>query len=261
MKKVETEIEIEATPDEVWHALTNAEELKRWFPLDARVKPGPGGSVWLSWGEGSDWESPIDLWQPAKRLRTLETMPQPDGAAPLKVAVDYILAEAHGGKTVLRIVHSGFADTTWDDELDTMKSGWASFAANLKHYLERHRGEARYVAFFRHPTVPISRPDAFRRTLSALAVKSPNGLAVGSRYAASIGSGEVRVFAPPINLTGTVEDLHNGWLMVEVEPGRGQCRPAIWLSLYGEAMGRGPEMQERIRGLLEAEFREAATEG
>jgi hypothetical protein len=31
---------------------TDGEELKRWFPLDARVTPGEGGKIWVSWGEG-----------------------------------------------------------------------------------------------------------------------------------------------------------------------------------------------------------------
>lgn len=89
MKKIEKEIAIDATPDEVWRALTEGEELKRWFPLDARVKPGVGGSVWLSWGEGSEWESPIEIWEPSRHLQTADVTPQPDGAPPLKIAVDY----------------------------------------------------------------------------------------------------------------------------------------------------------------------------
>ena len=41
-------IDIDATPEEVWRALTDAGELMRWFPLQARVTPGKGGSVF--WG-------------------------------------------------------------------------------------------------------------------------------------------------------------------------------------------------------------------
>lgn len=43
-RRVETEIEIDAEIGEVWKALTDENELKRWWPLDARVVQGSGGS-------------------------------------------------------------------------------------------------------------------------------------------------------------------------------------------------------------------------
>jgi len=43
-------IDINATPEDVWRALTDAGELMRWLPLQARVTPGKGGSVF--WGMG-----------------------------------------------------------------------------------------------------------------------------------------------------------------------------------------------------------------
>ena len=45
-------IDIDASADAVWSALTEARELTRWFPLEARVIPGEGGSMYWGWGEG-----------------------------------------------------------------------------------------------------------------------------------------------------------------------------------------------------------------
>jgi len=42
-------LDLDASPDDVWRALTDARELVRWFPLDARVTPGAGGSMVWSW--------------------------------------------------------------------------------------------------------------------------------------------------------------------------------------------------------------------
>ena len=252
MKKVEKEIEIDATPEEVWRALTEGEELKRWFPLDARVTPGVGGVVWLSWGEGSEWEAPIEVWEPKKHLRTVD--------APTKLAVDYFI-ESRGGKTILRLVHSGFGDDMWDDELDTLSSGWASFLANLRHYLEVHPGKARSIAFFRHAPVESPRPDVYRRTMKAMGMDSTDRLKVESRYATTSRNGDhfegvVKVNAPPIHFTGTAENWGNGFLMIEIEPGRERCRPAIWCSLYGPATKEAGALQERLKRLMEEEFRE-----
>lgn len=34
----------------MWRAISDAEELQRWFPLSAEVEPGEGGTVTLAWG-------------------------------------------------------------------------------------------------------------------------------------------------------------------------------------------------------------------
>ncbi|HJX88276.1 MAG TPA: SRPBCC domain-containing protein, partial [Gemmatimonadales bacterium] len=73
----EMALEIAATPDEVWRALTQAEELVRWFPMDARVTPGVGGTMLWNWGEGQDWESRIDVWEPGRRLRLVQDDSRP----------------------------------------------------------------------------------------------------------------------------------------------------------------------------------------
>lgn len=248
-KSVTREITIAADAETVWRALTEGEELKRWFTLDARVRPGEGGAIWMSFGEGMEWETPITVWEPNRRLQTADP-------APNKIAVDYYI-ESKGGETVVRLVHSGFGADSWDEELDTLGSGWMTFLANLRHYLERHRGEPRTVAHFRHPVVPLERRDAFPRVMNALGFSTlPE---VGERYAVTTRGndrleGTVLVSAAPINLTATVENLGDAFLMVEMEPGRGKCRPAMWLSLYGDAQGEAPAAEERLKALLTGAF-------
>lgn len=67
--------------------------------------------------------------------------------------------------------------------------------------------------------------------------------------------GVIKVLAPPINFTATGENWGNAFFMLEIEPGRDRCRPAIWCSLYGAAQKDAPALQERLRKLLEDEFR------
>jgi uncharacterized protein YndB with AHSA1/START domain len=247
--KLERVIEIDADPETVWRALTEGEELKRWFPLDARVTPGVGGAVWLSWGEGIDWETPITVWEPGKHLRTVDS--------PSQVAVDYYI-ESHGGKTVLRLVHSGFSAESWDSEYDNLGAGWAAFLSNLKLYLEHHAGEPRTMVSYRHPPVEMPREEVFNRVMTALGLAGQE-LRKGGRYEATTIegdaiAGEVSVYAPPVNFSGTVETLSNGFVIVEIEPGKTKVRPAIWLSLYGEAGKDAGALQGRIESLLQRAF-------
>ena len=61
-------VEIAAAPAAVWRALTEADELTRWFADEARVTPGLGGRQWVSWGEGGEVESAHRAWSPCERL-------------------------------------------------------------------------------------------------------------------------------------------------------------------------------------------------
>lgn len=242
-KKAVAEVTIDADAEAVWRALSEGEEIKRWFCVDARVKPGAGGSVWMSFGEGMDWETPITIWEPNRHMRTADP-------APNTIAVDYFI-ESLGGETVLRIVHSGFAADAWDDELDTLNAGWRTFAHNLKHYLERHRGQPRTLAYFRHPVVKAPRSEVFPRMLEALGVPL---VGEGERFTGPLFEGIARVAKSPINLSGPLTNHGDGFVMIEIEPGRDQCRPAVWVSLYGDAGREAEDLTARLRDIVTSAF-------
>jgi uncharacterized protein YndB with AHSA1/START domain len=52
-------IEIDAPPDRVWQALTDPDEVVRWFPPVARVTPGVGGNVFWGWQDPWFFDSAI----------------------------------------------------------------------------------------------------------------------------------------------------------------------------------------------------------
>ena len=210
-RQVVKETAIAATPGEVWQALTDARELTRWFPVEARVEPGLGGSIWLSWGEGAGGEAPITAWEPGRRFEWTETR------GPIKLAVDFHL-EARGGSTVVRLVQSGFGDgPEWDDEFHMVTGGWAYFMTHLKWYLERHRGIQRDLISFREK-VSLPRDDVFGR-LVAIA----NNLDA-TPFVNSPASGQAGF---------TIASLNDAILFVEIEPGHDSCRGGFWLSTYG----------------------------
>jgi hypothetical protein len=74
------------------------------------------------------------------------------------------------------------------------------------------------------------------------------------RRSASRLAGVADIVAPPVNFSGTVENLGNAFLMIEIEPGRQRCRPAVWLSLYGDMRSCAAALQEEIRDLLTRTF-------
>src|SRR3954469_2500607 len=163
---IDLTIDIDATLDEVWQALTTGEGSARWFAPYAAVTPGEGGSVSVGWDPKEMWSQPITVWEPLRRMQTASEMPSKDGGV-VRLAVDYYL-EAQGGRVRVRLVHSGFDDSgSWDDYIDGLDAGWTFFLFNLKHAIERHRGVDRrqLSARGRAPTRTI--PSSARRACAS----------------------------------------------------------------------------------------------
>lgn len=210
-REVVKEVVIAATTDEVWQALTDARELTRWFPVDARVEPGVGGSIWISWGEGAGGEAPITAWEPGRRLQWTESR------GPIKLAVDFHIDAREGG-AVVRLVQSGFGDgPEWDDEFHMVTGGWTYFMTHLKWYLEQHRGTPRDLIGFREKT-SLPATEAFARLMDV---------------AASVDATPF-LHSPATHQAGfTIASLRNAILFIEIEPGKDACRGGFWLSTYG----------------------------
>jgi uncharacterized protein YndB with AHSA1/START domain len=145
-RKQEHEIVIDASADAVWKAITDAEELTRWFVEAARVEPGVGGKFWISWGGAEGSPSTIEAWEPNRLLR-VALAPFDMGPAKhdgMKPIIDEYTIERRDGKTVLRLVSSGIPDVKeWDGFYDGTDAGWPSFFRTLRHYLENHAGKPR----------------------------------------------------------------------------------------------------------------------
>ncbi len=76
-RAVAVTVDIAAPADVVWSALTDPTELVRWFPSQAAVTPGVGGTVQWSWDDLWTWETTIDLWEPGRRLRLVQEDQRP----------------------------------------------------------------------------------------------------------------------------------------------------------------------------------------
>ena len=221
-RSIQEEVEIDATPEVVWGALTDAAELTNWFPLAAKGTPGEGGEVWFSWNnEFEGWH--IEVWEENRHLRLvdiLEAQPRP-----FQARVDYHL-EAREGKTLLRLVHSGFpTDVKWDDLVDASQRGWRFELLGLRYYLEHHRGGRRAhvwlrVACAEDPAMVWerllgSRGLAFTGNLSGA---QPNDAYAIQTAAGDVFDGTVMIHAAPKDLALVVENMNRSLLRLRLDP-------------------------------------------
>lgn len=272
-RSLEKSVHVLAPADVVWKALTDAAELVNWFPLEARVKPGAGGSVWMSWKNEYQFDTPIAAWEPSKHLRLIYMEPAkaakpgeagPPFDIPHQVAVDYFL-EGREGETTVRVVQSGFSrDASWDSQYDATVTGWEFQLQGLKLYLERHRGTPRRCIVVRAAIPTVSPEDAWSRIWSAkgmLAVTHPEPTGAGKRYAITTAAGDrlegvAHSFAPPREFSATVTNLNDAWLRIHVDDLRlfGKRDVNFWMSTYGLADSRVEELKGRFEGMFSKLF-------
>lgn len=259
-RRIELSVRVDAPPEEVWKALTEADEIRRWFAPEARVEPGEGGTLWLSWGEGMEGAARIRVWDPPRRLVTSPVAPgKPEREA---MSEEYTLQAADGGTTILRLVQSGFGPgADFDDEYDATTNGWRTFFRMLQHGVGRHRGQP-------SRNLTVCRPVKTTRDEAWAIVKGPKGLGaegrvedlrVGFRYHLGAGTGdvlegEVWHLEPSGYLTLTVDGLNDSLLSVFCE----RCQGAglvsyVWI-LNGPAVNQAEDIGRRWTAWLDSLF-------
>jgi uncharacterized protein YndB with AHSA1/START domain len=66
--EVTREIVFAASPDEVWEALTEPEQLEEWFANDVELDPREGGQGIFRWGDGEERRATVVVAEPNERL-------------------------------------------------------------------------------------------------------------------------------------------------------------------------------------------------
>ena len=256
-RAIRLEIAVAASLDAIWQALSNAEQLRRWFPLEARGTPGPDGAYTVGWGDGGEWTMRVAAWEPPQRLRLVSDAPGGDGAAPEQV-LEWLVA-GRDGAAVVRLVQSGFGPgAEWDEQIEGLTAGWGYFLYNLKHYLERHFGTPREMVWARgQPPEAAADPMAIALGPEGFAI-APGWLSleVGAACPVLLGGtraeGIVEVLRRPRTVGIRIPALGESLLFVERE---GPRRLGLWLSTYGlppERVGAlRREMERRAKTLFE----------
>ena len=194
-RDIELSVELDASPEDVFRAVTDGTELAKWLAPEARAtapEGGKKGTIWISWGEGMSVEHEIEIFDAPKRIR------HPSGKnsetkAPLYA--DWSIEAREGGKATLRLVHSGFSvGADWDDEFEAHARGWKLMLQNLRQSFARHAHEpAVHLPFMSKVESP--RGSLWQKLLGKLGLSAPPK--VGDQFRFTTPKGDV--------LTGVVD--------------------------------------------------------
>jgi len=143
------EVEIDASPEQVWEAIATGPGIDSWFMGRSQVEPGAGGTVRTAIG-ANELESIVTRWEPPHRFgyRGRETE---EGRF---IAFEYQIEGRAGGSTVLRLVASGFLPgDNWEAEFEAMTTGGDLYFQTLVQYLLYFRGRTAWPISVFGPTV------------------------------------------------------------------------------------------------------------
>jgi uncharacterized protein YndB with AHSA1/START domain len=181
-RSVQIEVEVPGTPEEVWQAIATGPGISSWFvPTEFEERDGKPVSVKVELGPGMEIRSPVTAWEPPRKWAAQSDSMVP-GSPP--IANEWSVEARGGGICILRIVQSLFASTDdWDNQLESAKSGLASFLSILRIYLTHFRGQRSAIMKWMVPVAGME-AEAWATLTAALGLK---GLSVGQRCTAPAG--------------------------------------------------------------------------
>ncbi|MEU4533822.1 SRPBCC domain-containing protein [Streptosporangium sp. NPDC023825] len=129
------EIELAATPEQVWDAIATGPGVDSWFMGRTELGTSAGGPAHLT-VMGHTQQATITAYEPGTRLAT-RGAEAPDGRF---MAMEYLVEGRGGGTTVLRLVQHGMLGDDWETEFEAMKAGWPIYLETLRQYLVHFTG-------------------------------------------------------------------------------------------------------------------------
>ena len=234
-RSVEMQLELAATPEQVWQAMATGQGYAAWF-VPADIDERVGGDITFHFMPGVTSGGKVTIWKPPHRFGYEEY--NWSGEAP-PVATEITIEARSGGTCTMRMVHSLFTSRDdWDDEIAGFEKGWPGFFRILRIYLENFAGK--------HAAQSQARGN-FNDSAKAAWTKLVDAIGL-----ADAKVGEVKtITAHGGRLVGTVEhdaigSEHDEVLLRISEPGPGvanvgsyewggQTHVAVQLIFYGDA--------------------------
>ena len=117
-KTITKEQFIKATPERVFKALTEKQELERWFVQEADIQLKPGGIIRTNWAPGMGEHGKVKEVKPSQ----LFSFTWEGAFSPTPTTITFELTKEKDG-TLLTLTHSGIGEGEgWDAHLKDLTS-------------------------------------------------------------------------------------------------------------------------------------------
>ena len=245
-RSLEFEIEVDATPEEVWQAIATGPGISSWY-VPHTVEEHEGGLATASFGPVPEMQvrGRVAAWDPPHCV----VFDGGDGVPGL--AFEWLVEARDGGSCVVRLVNTGFGSgEEWDAQYDGMAEGWLLFLCNLRLHLEHFRGQS---ATSMLPMAMWAGPRAAAWAELTRSLGIPAEPAVGERIEVDVPNGPgfagTVAESAPYRLAFLIDRPAQGTAFLATEGDGDQVGVSVWSYLYGddgaEAVARdAPRWQE-----------------
>ena len=149
LSRIDRSIEIQAPPERVWRALTDAAEIAQWFDVTIEGEYGPGREVWMTSTHpdyaGMRFRVRITEAAPPTRLvwrwHPGAVDPNVDYSREPETTVTFTV-EPSGRGTRLTVAETGFDDIALERRAKAFadnSQGWTDVLAAIQKYVEAAR--------------------------------------------------------------------------------------------------------------------------
>lgn len=129
------DIDIDATPEQVWAAIATGPGIDSWFMGRNEIEPRVGGATSMAM-PGFTAGGTVTAYEPGRRFAYRSDAGE-DGTF---MAFEYLIEGRGGSATAVRMVHSGILAGNWEDEYDALKKGNPLYLRTLRQYCEHFAG-------------------------------------------------------------------------------------------------------------------------
>jgi len=182
---------IQASPEQIYYAFTNASALREWLCDYSSADPRPGGRLYLAWSSGYYTSGEYHTLEPGRKA-VFSWMGKDD---PGRSQVRLTLKRQNGG-THVRLMHSLPSQTArWEKTSQAIERGWQDSLDNLASVLETGLD----LRLMRRPLLGIAISDYNAEVAQKIGVPCERGMRVDSldetmgAYAAGLRPGDVVV--------------------------------------------------------------------
>jgi uncharacterized protein YndB with AHSA1/START domain len=132
---IEREIHVEARPEIVYEVISTPEHLRQWWPDEAELKPVPGATGTVSFGETKVIPLTVMEADPPRRFAFRWAYDEGEVATPdNSLLVSFELVPSGSG-TLLRFTETGFRERGW--EAAVLEERYRMHATGWDHFLPR----------------------------------------------------------------------------------------------------------------------------
>jgi len=128
-----TEMEFSRDRSEVWTAITDIEQIKRWLAVEGEFSPQIGGLFELKMRDGYSVSGRIDIFMPPRRMRIIVIPDVQEGPLPTgPITIEMIIKESDNRTRLLVTVTGIPSSEDWEEYYRLSVDRWQTALAELK---------------------------------------------------------------------------------------------------------------------------------